>query len=262
MNALQTLQSIRLQDKQMAVSWLGQAGFLFRTASERYAVIDPYLSNYCEETLGPAFKRLMPTVLQPEELDQLSVEGLDAYIMTHHHEDHLDPPTIRALESTKHRYYAPPSCLGLLDELGVDRERCSTLKPGTRHQWGEMSLTATFADHGELAPDAVGILIEFGGKVVFHMGDTCLREEELEKIRARTAIDLLIAPINGKYGNMNERDAARAVSILRPSKVIPCHFWMLPANSGGDPVKFMELVKERGTGCETVLLTQGEAVLI
>lgn len=259
MKALQALQQIDLQEGEMALVWLGQAGFLFRTATERYTIIDPYLSNYCEDTLGPDFKRLMPSVLDPQEFDQLN---LDAYIMTHHHEDHMDPPTISALKGQRHRFYAPPTCIRMLNEIGVDGERCLPLAPGTQYQWGETVLTAVFADHGDLAPDAIGILLKHGGKVVYHMGDTCLREEEMTKIHEQTAIDLLIAPINGKYGNMNEWEAAKAVSILQPKKVIPCHFWMLPANSGGDPTVFMKLVNDGASGCETILLTQGEAVIV
>lgn len=249
----------KLGSKQIAVTWLGQAGYLIQAANGINLIIDPYLSDYCEVQLGRAFKRLMPAMLTAEEIDQLSIS---AYLMTHHHEDHLDPPIIRNLKRSDYNYYAPPITLELVKALGVSADRLRPLQQGSRHEEAGFSVTGTFADHGELAPDAVGIIIEIAGKVIFHMGDTCFNTVELEKIRAQRNIDLLIVPINGRYGNMNEAEAAEAVRILQPRQTVPCHFWMLPANSGGDPALFLELAGEKAPDTTASLFMLGETIVI
>ncbi len=75
-------------------------------------------------------------------------------------------------------------------------------------------------------------------------------------------IDLLLLPINGKYGNMTEQDAAKAAEILKPKVAVPCHFWSLPGNSGGDPLAFFEAAAQLIPGTESVIFTQGEIFVV
>lgn len=136
-------------------------------------------------------------------------------------------------------FYVPSDTIKILAGLGIAADRCLPLNDGAKYETGGVSIHSVFADHGDIAPDAVGIIVQFDGKTIYHMGDTCLRETEFQQIAANYQIDLLLLPINGKYGNMTEADAVKAVSILKPKYVVPCHFWMLPGNSGGDPLLFL-----------------------
>lgn len=248
--------------REAAVCFLGQSGFIYKFGDGQYAVIDPYLSNLCEEKIGLKFKRLMPALVGPDELDRLE---LAAYLLTHHHEDHLDAPTIRGLQDRRYPFYAPPASIAMLRELGVEEERCVPLRQGSVYRSEEgkgWTIRGEFADHGEYAPDAVGITVEANGLSIFHMGDTALNAGELAAIRERGEIDLLLAPINGRYGNMNETDAAAAVAILQPRYVAPGHFWMLPGNSGGDIEAFIDSVQAASPSSEVLLFAQGETFVL
>ncbi|MDG0791296.1 MBL fold metallo-hydrolase [Cohnella ginsengisoli] len=257
---LRNILDLALQKGQVSVTWLGQAGYVIKACPDIYLVIDPYLSDICEQNLGRQFKRLMPAVLTVEELNQLP---LAAYLITHHHEDHLDPPIIQALQGGDYPFLAPPDSVSILRGLNVASDRCLPLAQDARVVRKGFTVTGTFADHGELAPDAVGIIIETAGKVIYHMGDTCLNEAELQKLRDKwPSIDLLIVPINGKYGNMNEAEAIKAIGILQPKHVLPCHFWMLPANSGGDVAWFCEHAAAACPDVEVRLLTQGDRFIL
>jgi L-ascorbate 6-phosphate lactonase len=257
------IQSVKLQEGQIALAWLGQSGYLIKAYPESYLIIDPYLTNYCEEQLGLLFKRLMPPALELEELCQLP---LTAYLITHHHQDHYDPNIIRALESsgvnTAVPFYTSPTTIQALIKSGVQPARCSALAQGTQYNLSPYIFIGTFADHGDLAPDAVGILIEVNGRVIYHMGDTSFNPEQFAQIGAAHKVDILIPPINGRYGNLNTEEAVQTVSILKPAITTPAHFWMLPANSGGNPAQFAEGVNKVLPDCRVLLMQQGEIAVL
>ena len=56
-----------------------------------------------------------------------------------------------------------------------------------------ISLRAVYADHGDLAPDAVGLLIEVDGIRIYHTGDTALRTEEI-LASLHAPVDIMLAP--------------------------------------------------------------------
>jgi L-ascorbate 6-phosphate lactonase len=257
------IQALVLKEGQTALAWLGQSGYIIKAYPDKYIIVDPYLSNFCEDQLGPIFKRLMPHGLELEEVCSLP---LMAYLMTHHHEDHYDPYTIRALETSGVNkavpYYTTPTTIQALTESGIQAERCSALAQGTEYKLAPFTFIGTFADHADLAPDAVGILIEVHGKVIYHMGDTCFNSEQFSLIAASHKVDLLIPPINGRYGNLNTEEAVQSVRIINPAITTPAHFWMLPANSGGDPMQFAEGVKQAAPDCKVLLLQQGEIFIL
>jgi len=77
---------------QLGVFFLGQAGFLLKTAEGKLIAIDPYLSDCCQRYFG--FKRLMPRILEPNDLQ------LDTLLISHAHYDHFDPDSVPALLSS------------------------------------------------------------------------------------------------------------------------------------------------------------------
>jgi L-ascorbate 6-phosphate lactonase len=115
-------------------------------------------------------------------------------------------------------------------------------------------------DHGELAPDALGLLLTMGGKRIYIMGDTAYRPDLLENPEIQ-GVDLLILPINGAFGNLNEEQAARVIAALKPALAIPCHFWNF-AEHGGDPGKFQKEMAEIAPESAYRLMRQGEGMLL
>jgi len=263
MDLVQKLRNTRVAPGQIAVCPLGQAGFIYKTASERCLVIDPYLTDYCEHKYGPGFKRMLPALMTPEQLGELP---LAAYLITHHHIDHLDAECVDRLiraGADSFPFYAPPAAIELLLRLGIAEERCFTVFDGSSHTADGIRVSGVYADHGPSAPDAVGLIVQSGERVIYHMGDTGLREEPLREVAARYAIDLLIAPINGMFGNMNEAEAAAAAAILKPKQAVPCHYWMLPGNAGSaNPARFVEAVAQSAPGTQAHMPAPGDILLI
>jgi len=236
----------------LGVFFLGQAGFILKTPSGRLIAIDPYLSNCCERYFG--FKRLMPRILEPGEI------ALDALIISHAHYDHFDPDSVPVLMSGKSTKLigakdVAPEC----EHLGL-KENITYLSCGETVETEEFNVTGVPCDHGELAPDALGLLIRIGGKKIYYMGDTAYRPDLLDN-EALKNVDLLLLPINGAFGNLNEQQAALVIETLKPALAVPCHYWNF-AEHGGDPGKFQRMMQEYAPDRAYRLMAQGEGIII
>ena len=208
---------------------LGQAGFIVKNRRGTTVAIDPYLSDYTERIENNiGFKRLLPKILGAEELE------FDAVITTHEHSDHFDYDSMEALtKNGKTKLIASTQCRELAEEIGINKYQIIYVSPGDIVDINEIRVNIVDCDHGKSAPDAVGVILETDGKSIYETGDTCLREDIAISIsRQFKNIDVLIGPINGKYGNMNESDFIQLISIINPNIAIPCHYGMFSSHGG------------------------------
>jgi hypothetical protein len=84
----------------------------------------------------------------------------------------------------------------------IPSERCHLLEEGKSLGIKNVTINGVFADNGEFAPDALGIVLDFDGIKVYQTGDTAYRPDEfIPTIEMRQ--DLLIPCINGRFGNMD-----------------------------------------------------------
>jgi L-ascorbate 6-phosphate lactonase len=238
----------------LAIFWIAQAGFVFKTPGGKIIYIDPYLSDCVHRTLGHlyyGFKRLTPTLIEPEEVEA------DLLACTHAHADHFDFDAIPVLaRSPRVRFAAAPDCQPEFEKLGIPPEKYTILQPGKILDCGEFRLTGVAADHGESTPDALGYLLEAGEIRVWQVGDTAYRPDLWQEL-FRMEIDVIIPPINGAFGNLDGVLAARLAHDARARVAIPCHFWMF-AEHGGSPAQFLEACKELAPQTQPLLMTQGE----
>lgn len=236
---------------------LGQAGFVIKSASGQLLAIDLYLTDCVERLEGHmGFKRMLPRLLMPDEL------AFNAVIATHPHWDHYDVDAMPAIMRTsKTKLYASTGCRGLVQGGGIDENRVVYVTPGVLCKAGDFELHFIHCDHGEGAPDAVGVLICVDGKLILEAGDTCLRlDREAEYLHGGTP-DILIAPINGKFGNMTEDDCARLAHALQPRLTIPCHYGMC-ASHGGDPGKFYNIMTTQYSSLPFCVMGMGEQLTL
>ena len=77
-----TIATREVPEGSLALYWLCQAGFAFKTSAGQIVYIDPYLSDVVERLVG--FKRMMTSPIQAEEV------AADLIICTHEHLDHMD----------------------------------------------------------------------------------------------------------------------------------------------------------------------------
>ncbi|MCL5045233.1 MAG: MBL fold metallo-hydrolase [Actinobacteria bacterium] len=247
-----TIRGTKVPQGSLALFWAGQAGFAFKTGRGMIVYVDPYLSDAAERLHG--FKRIMPTLIAPEDLEA------DLVVCTHEHVDHLDIDAIPLMaRNPRIRFAGPAECVRLYRNLGISEDRYYRLDEGAELAFDGFSVRGVYADHGELAPGAVGVLLDFDGIRVYHTGDTAYRPERMRwAVEAR--VDILLPCINGAFGNLNAREAAHLVRDIQPRVAIPNHYWMF-AEQNGDPGAFLEACRELAPDARPVLLTLGECFL-
>lgn len=233
--------------------FLGQAGFILKNRSGELLAVDPYLSDCVEKVEGNiGYKRLLPKIIEPNELQP------DVLICTHYHRDHYDivsVPVIMRTEKTK--LFCAYDCKADVSESNIDPSRVRFVKPGDAFKYGGFNFRFINCDHGSGAPEAVGIIIETDGKRIVAVGDTCLRLDRVNEIVSEGPVDILVAPINGAYGNLNEEDCVRLTEAVKPKFVVPSHYGMF-ASHGGAPGLFYDLMQRNNLTGECLLLAQGE----
>jgi L-ascorbate 6-phosphate lactonase len=250
----QKIHDVQVEKGSLAIFWIAQAGFVFKTDSGKVIYIDPYLSNCVNRMLSAeyyGFKRIMQTPIEPEEVDA------DWVVCTHFHPDHFDYDAIPVFaRNLRIRFVGAPDCRTEFEKLGVDQNRVSILQKGQTLNFGDFKLTGVAADHGELAPDALGVLLQVGDIKVWQVADTAYRPDLWQDI-FQMGIDVIIPPINGAFGNLDGIEAARLAGDARAKVAIPCHFWMF-AEHGGSPAQFLDACKTYAPDVKPLLMSQAE----
>ena len=219
----------------MLLTWLGQAGFLFRGSSGRVLMVDPYLSDHARSSHG--IPRVMEAPIAAASLVP------DVLLITHPDVDHLDPPTVEEYASvTGPTLVAAPSTARIAREQHGWAGPCVDLAADAAAEVAGARVTATWTRHGTCeevrGPEVeVGFVLELDGLALWHLGDTEY-DAQLHRLRARD-VDVLFLPINGTGGNMNAHEAALLAAQLKPGLAVPMHFgmwaWEHYAYRGGEP---------------------------
>ena len=229
---------------------IGQAGFIVKSSSGQLLAIDLYLSN-CVERIekSKGFKRLLPQILNPNDLH------FDAVVCTHPHMDHFDIDAVPEIVAKGTKLYCSINCENLVHQLKMEYydSQITYVRPGDCIIIGDFQISFVNCDHGDAAPDAVGVVVEVDNKKIYETGDTCLRLDRINEIPKE--LDMLIAPINGMYGNMDSKDAIELAEALEPSVTVPCHYGMF-ASHGGDLKTFFEMAEQKKISI--LLMQQGE----
>ena len=301
MNLAETIKKTEVSPGSIAFFFLGQAGFCFKFSNGKTLFLDAYLGDSCYRLFG--FKRMTPTVIRPEEV------SADIFFSTHSHADHLDPDTLDIIAGNKSIYFlGSPDCAGIYRKAGIPENRYGVLKCGQEKEICGLKLKAVYADHGDLAPDATGLLIDYDGIKIYNAGDTAYAPDKIisslyEKVgrgvsgllrrskasgcegwtepsdeerltlrvrptsgkeiklppftRSKSEIDVMIAPINGAFGNMNSVEACRLAGLVKPKIVIPVHFWMFVEHNG-NPAEFLKEAQKLSVGIKPLILAPGE----
>lgn len=236
---------------------VGQAGYIIKSKNGQLLAIDLYLSDCVERVEGhTGFKRLLPIILKPEEIE------FDVVIATHSHKDHFDDDSIPTMMDNEHTMlFASIGCQKDVQRLGMKEKNVNYVKPGDKHQVGDFTLHFVNCDHGMGAPDAVGVVVEVDEKKIYEVGDTCLRLDRKTEYVDKGPFDIMIAPINGMYGNLGAEDCAKLANELQPKLTIPCHYGMFAAHMGS-PGEFYEIMKKQYPNRKFCLMTQGEMIVV
>ena len=252
MNAfLKTVKETKTPDGEAVLWWLGQMGLLIKIGDTVLCV--DYFSS---DTPG----RLIPPPIPAEEM-----EGIDVFLGTHDHLDHIDHGAWRVFaKNCPEALFVFPAChqKSILDD-GIPECRCRGLNDGQSCRIGNVTVRAIAAAHEFLAPDpetglypCLQYILEGGGLRLYHAGDTLRYEGMLPRLQSMGAIDAALLPINGRdgtryrrncIGNMTFQEAADLAGALRPRLVIPGH-WDMFADNPGDPGAFQDYLDAKYPG--------------
>ena len=152
----------------------------------------------------------------------------DAILLTHGHGDHFGD-TVAIAKRTGAPVVAITEIAGEIAEEGIETNDVN-IGGTAEYDWGSVQLTQAFhtstTPKGTVSPPA-GLVIEFGDKRIYHLGDTALFSDlALPKRRGR--LDVALVCIGGHY-TMDRFDAVVAAEFLGADQIIPCHYNTFPA---------------------------------
>src|ERR687893_3277263 len=194
----------------MEIRFLGHACFEI-TEGDTRVLVDPFLTG---NPKGAA------------EADELEPTHI---LLTHGHPDHYGD-----VEDIAKRTGAPVVAIAEiaseLGDAGVENVSDPNLGGTVKFDWGWVKLVPAW--HTSTTPKGqvnlpAGLLIQIGGKTVYHLGDTALFSD-LKLVAGRgDPIDVALMCIGGHY-TMDRIDAATAAEFVGAGTVIPCHYDTFP----------------------------------
>jgi L-ascorbate metabolism protein UlaG (beta-lactamase superfamily) len=262
------LKSLPLDDGQVAIWWLGQAGFAVRAGSHTF-LIDPYLSDsLAQKYRGQPFphKRMMPIPVDPAALNDI-----DWVFSTHRHTDHMDPETIRSLARNPGcRFFVPYAVLnqaGANQGLDLKKTTCVNAGQSLTLDTG-ISLNPIPSAHEQIVVNArgehhfLGYIFRLGDIHIYHSGD-CVPYDGLEEHLRNLKPDVALLPVNGRDdyrlsqnipGNFHFEEALQLCLDCGIPYMIPHHFGMFDFNTI-DPLDLRAKI-EKISGPVRVILPQ------
>jgi L-ascorbate metabolism protein UlaG (beta-lactamase superfamily) len=182
----------------------------------------------------------------------------DVIALTHGHGDHYGD-VVDIAKRTGATVVALVEIAAEIGGEGVEDVRDPNIGGTVRFDWGWIKLTPAW--HTSTTPKGTvtipaGLLINIGGKLVYHLGDTALFSDLQLISRRGDHVDVALVPIGGHY-TMDRIDAVTAVEFVNPTTVIPCHYDTFPPIET-DAEAFKGDV-ESSTGASVVILAPGES---
>ena len=216
------------------VTWLGHAAFKIELAGAT-VLIDPFLDKNPSAPVKAS-----------------DIVKADAVFVTHDHADHLGD-AFSICRNTKATFIATVELADYAEQSGVTNVAGLNIGGSFVVKKAKFSVVQAFHTASKGAP--TGVVVEGGGKSVYHAGDTGLFGD-MRLIGELYKPDLALLPIGGYY-TMGAREAAEAVKMINPKAVIPMHYKTFDVLAQS-PNEFVKYVKKKAPRVKVVVLKPGE----
>jgi L-ascorbate metabolism protein UlaG (beta-lactamase superfamily) len=193
----------------MDIRFLGHACFELTDGDTR-VLIDPFLTG------NPK------AAVEAGDVDPTHI------FLTHGHADHIGD-TVDIAKRTGAQVVAIVELANEIGESGVENVADPNIGGTVEFEGGWVRLTPAW--HTAVSPNGTahtpaGLVVNLGGKTVYHLGDTALFSD-LALPGKRDSIDVALMCIGGHY-TMDRHDAVVAADLVGAKQVIPCHYDTFP----------------------------------
>ena len=181
----------------------------------------------------------------------------DVIIVTHGHDDHVADVEPIATRSGAMLISSPEIC-GWFGQKGVSNNHAMNIGGWTDFEFGRVKFTPAW--HSSSLPDGsyagmpMGVLLEIGGRRIYHAGDTALFSDM--SLIGEGGLDVALLPIGSNF-TMGPDEAIAASRLLAPKVVIPIHYDTFPPIRQDARSFGQRLEAEAGITCR--VLAAGEA---
>ena len=192
------------------VRWLGHAAFHLSGAGAD-VLIDPFLTG------------------NPKAAASADEVPADVILLTHGHGDHLGD-TVAIAKRTGATVVAIVELAAEIEAAGVANVVNPNIGGTVTFDWGWVKLTPAW--HTAVTPNGTphmpaGLLVHYGGHLIYHLGDTALFSDPQLIARRGDKVELALVPIGGHF-TMDRYDAVTAVEFIQPHQTIPIHYGTFP----------------------------------
>jgi L-ascorbate metabolism protein UlaG (beta-lactamase superfamily) len=221
----------------MDIRFLGHAAVEL-TEGGTNVLVDPFISGNPKATVEAS--ELNPTHI----------------FLTHGHGDHYGD-IVDIAKRTGAQCVAIVEIANELGENGIENVADPNIGGTVEFDGGWVRLVPawhTSTTPGGTVTVPAGLVINLGGKTVYHVGDTGLFTD-LQLVKARDHIDVALIPIGGHY-TMDRHDAVTAADWIGADTVIPIHYNTFPPIETDDQAFKSDV--ESKTSSKVVILQPGE----
>lgn len=206
----------------LAVFWLGQNSFIFKTGNGTLVGLDLYLSRV----------RGVEAHVHAEPPVKAEDVVLDYVFSTHDHADHLDPYATPGIlsRSPKAVFVSTPEGREHYVKLGVPASQALPMKPRETLALADFTVRAFYSVEPKegFGTSHYGFLFAFPACTVYNMGDSspgmAANPSGILNPVAQAKADMAMLPIIGDYRGRRPEQALAFAEIIRPKVVIPTHY--------------------------------------
>ncbi len=194
----------------LKITYMGHSAVLLSDGTHEVA-IDPFLTG---NPLASA---------KPEDISPKFI------VLSHGHGDHLGD-TIELAKKNDAMVIATYELANYCSNNGVGKVHHMNTGGSFTFPFGKVTLTVAFhsssTPDGRYMGDPNGLIIEMGGKTLYHAGDTALFSD-MKLIGESRTIDVMLVPAGDNF-TMGVDEAAKAVAFVKPKMAVPIHYNTFP----------------------------------